>query len=107
MIKTPLRILLVEDNEADVLLTTRTLQKLIEQPTIEVIEDLSSCRDKLINFIPDVVISDYNLPTCTGLEVMQLVQEKSPGLPFIFLTGTVNDESWQQTQYSPVLRVIY
>ena len=92
MIRTPLRILLVEDNEADVLLTMRTLQKLVEKPTIEVVEDLSSCRDKLINFIPDLVISDYNLPTCTGLDVMQLVQEKSPGLPFIFLTGTVHDE---------------
>ena len=92
MIKTPLRILLVEDNEADVLLTKRSLQKLVAEPIIEVVEDLSSCRDKLINFIPDVVISDYNLPTCTGLDVMQLVQEKAPGLPFIFLTGTVNDE---------------
>ncbi|MHA6281036.1 response regulator [Salinimicrobium sp. CAU 1759] len=92
MIKTPLRILLVEDNEADVLITRRNLQKLIANPIIEVVEDLSSCRDKLINFIPDVVISDYNLPTCTGLEVMQLVQERSPNLPFIFLTGTVDDE---------------
>ncbi|WP_324721057.1 response regulator [Salinimicrobium sp. HB62] len=92
MIKTPLRILLVEDNEADVLITRRNLQKLIENPTIEVVEDLSSCKQKLINFIPDLVISDYNLPTCTGLEVMQLVQARSPGLPFIFLTGTVHDE---------------
>ena len=82
----------MEDNEADVLITRRSLQKLIESPIIEVVEDLSSCRDKLINFVPDVIISDYNLPTCTGLEVMQLVQEKSPGLPFIFLTGTVHDE---------------
>lgn len=92
MIKSPLRILLVEDNEADVVITSRAIRKLIENPEIKVVEDLDSCRGMLINFIPDVVISDYNLPTCTGLEVLHLVQEKNPSLPFIFLTGTVNDE---------------
>ena len=92
MIKIPLRILLVEDNEADVLLTRRTLEKIIESPEIEVVEDAESCRESMINFIPDVVISDYNLPTCNGLEVLQLVQDKDSSVPFIFLTGTVNDE---------------
>ncbi|MCC8358981.1 response regulator [Salinimicrobium sediminilitoris] len=92
MITIPLRILLVEDNEADVLVTRRTIQKLVESPEIEVVEDLSSCRDKLNSFIPDVVISDYNLPTCTGFEILQLVHEKNPALPFIFLTGTMHNE---------------
>lgn len=92
MIKTPLRVLLVEDNEADVLITRRSIHKLVEDPNIQVVEDLDSCRNKLINFIPDVVISDYNLPTCTGLDILQLVQEKDPDLPLIFLTGTVHDE---------------
>jgi CheY-like chemotaxis protein len=92
MIRTPLRILLVEDNEADVIITKRSINKLVEAPVIEVVEDLSSCREKLINFIPDLVISDYNLPTCTGLEVLELVQEKDPALPLVFLTGTVHDE---------------
>lgn len=92
MITIPLRILLVEDNEADVLLTSRSIKKLVESPVIEVVEDLSSCRDKLINFIPDLVISDFNLPTCNGLDVLELVREKDPSLPLIFLTGTVHDE---------------
>lgn len=92
MITIPLRILLVEDNEADVLMTERTLRKLVETPQIEVVEDLESCRESMITFIPDVVISDYNLPTCNGLEVLELVKQKDPYVPFIFLTGTVNDE---------------
>lgn len=92
MISIPLRILLVEDNEADILITRRTIRKLVESPVIEAVEDLSSCRDRLINFIPDLIISDYNLPTCTGLDVLELVKEKDPALPLIFLTGTVHDE---------------
>lgn len=92
MITTPLRILLIEDNEADVLITRRSILKLVEAPVIEVVEDLSSCRDMLVNFIPDLIISDYNLPTCTGLDILELVKEKDPALPLIFLTGTVHDE---------------
>lgn len=92
MITTPLRILLVEDNEADIILTKRTLRKIVRSPEIEVVEDLDACREKMINFIPDVVISDYNLPTCTGLEILELVKDEDRNVPFIFLTGTVHDE---------------
>lgn len=92
MITTPLRILLVEDNESDVILTRRTIKKIVERPEIEVVEDIQGCRENMLNFVPDVVISDYNLPTCTGLDVLQLVQDIDPEVPIIFLTGTVNDE---------------
>ena len=92
MITTPLRILLVEDNEADIILTKRALTKILKSPQIEVVEDLDSCRERLINFLPDVIISDYNLPTCTGLEILQMVHEEDSNVPFIFLTGTIHDE---------------
>lgn len=92
MITIPLRILLVEDNETDALLIERQLKKIVERPQIKLVEDLESCRYELVHFIPDLVISDYNLPTCTGMEVLQLTQEIDPQLPFIFITGTIDDE---------------
>lgn len=92
MINIPLRILLVEDNDTDALLIQRQLRKLVEEPQIEVVEDLEACRHQLVNFVPDLVISDYNLPTCTGMEVLRLSQEIDPDLPLIFITGTIEDE---------------
>lgn len=92
MITTPLRILLVEDNETDVVLTSRSIRKIVEKPDIKVVDDLDNCRLQMVNFVPDVVISDYNLPTCNGLEVLELVKKFDRTVPFIFLTGTVNDE---------------
>lgn len=83
---------MVEDNETDIILTKRTIKKIVQTPEIFVVEDLAACRERMVNFVPDVVISDYNLPTCTGLEVLQLVQKIDENVPFIFLTGTVNDE---------------
>ncbi len=92
MITTPLRILLVEDTESDVRLTIRHLNKIVKEPIIEVVEDLTACRERMINFVPDVVISDYNLPTCNGLEILQVVKSVDEAVPFIFLTGTIEDE---------------
>lgn len=92
MITTPLRILLIENNEGDVLIIDRTIRKIVANPAIKVVDNLEDCRNKMINFVPDVVISDYDLPNCNGLEVLELVQKFDKSLPFIFLTGSVNDD---------------
>ncbi len=92
MIKIPLRILLVEDNETDAGLIRRQIGQITENAEIEMAEDLQGCRDHLVNFAPDVVLSDYNLPDCTGLDILEMVKEFDPDLPFIFITGTINDE---------------
>ncbi|MFD1096277.1 response regulator [Salegentibacter chungangensis] len=92
MINTSLRILLIEDQKTDVVLIKRQLKKLVRDPKVKVAEDLQGCRSHLVNFGPDVVISDYNLPTCNGLEILELTKSIDPDVPFIFLTGTINDE---------------
>ncbi|WP_424493855.1 response regulator [Salinimicrobium sp. GXAS 041] len=92
MIRLPLRILLVEDLETDAVLIKRKIAKIVEAPEIEVVDNLEDCKHMLINFVPDVIISDYNLPTCTGMEVLELALDIDSSVTFIFLTGTINDE---------------
>lgn len=92
MIKTSLRILLVEDLETDANLIKRQIRKIVEDPIMEVTDNLEDCRKYLVNFAPDVVLSDYNLPTCTGLDIMELVRDFDSNIDFIFITGTIHDE---------------
>ncbi|MCF4102736.1 response regulator [Gillisia sp. M10.2A] len=92
MITTALRILLVEDKVTDAELTIRMINKIALKAEVKVVDNLSACADALRSFVPDVVISDYNLPTCSGLEVLELVKSKDSTMEFIFLTGTINDE---------------
>ena len=92
MIKTSLRILLVEDLETDVVLIKRQINKIMENPIIEVTDNIEECKKLLVNFAPDVVLSDYNLPTCTGLDILETVKDFDSDIEFIFITGTINDE---------------
>ena len=92
MITTTLRILLVEDLDSDAELIMRYIKRIAEDPIFRVVDDLIAFKDALINFSPDIIISDYNLPTCTGLEVLQLATSIDDSIPFIFLTGTIEDE---------------
>jgi len=92
MITTPLRILLVEDNKFDADMITFHIQQIVENPEIKLVSSLEKVREQLNNFYPDLILSDYNLPTCTGLEVFNLSQEIHNTIPFIFITGTLQNE---------------
>ncbi|WP_373056187.1 response regulator transcription factor [Zunongwangia sp. H14] len=92
MIKTALRILLVEDVKTDAELLEHHIKKIVDTPEIKVADNLDDIAALLHSFAPDVVISDYNLPTCNGLDVLKLTKDYDHALPFIFVTGTIDDD---------------
>lgn len=92
MINSSLRILLVEDLETDAVLIKRQIKKIVKNPEIEVTDNTDDCKTLLVNFAPDVVLSDYNLPNCNGLEILEIVKNYDENIAFIFITGTINDE---------------
>ncbi|MFV8224337.1 response regulator [Christiangramia aquimixticola] len=92
MINKKLNILLVEDNQSDIYLIKRQISKIVKEPVIKTTDNLLDCKELLVSFAPDVVLSDYNLPTCTGLDILNLVKEFDETIAFIFITGTIHDE---------------
>ena len=92
MITTALRILLVENLKTDAELISYQIKKIVERPHIRVVDNLEDCEYELTNFIPDVVLSDYNLPTCNGLDILSLTSSIDNSIPFIFITGTIDDD---------------
>ena len=48
--------------------------------------------EKIVNFQPDVVLSDFNLPDMNGLDALLYVREHLDDTPFVFITGILNDE---------------
>ena len=88
-----LRILFVEDVPADAELAQRALLK--ESIAFEHIR--VDTKDAFIaaleEFRPDVVISDYAMPEFDGMKALALSLARDASLPFIVLTGSLNEET--------------
>jgi len=54
------------------------------------VDNLKEFRTKLFEFLPHIILSDYNLPSCTALDAYKLVADIK--LPFIIVSGIVGDE---------------
>ena len=46
-------------------------------------------REALHAFAPQIVLSDVNLPGFSGAEALQITRALRPGVPVVFLTGSV------------------
>lgn len=92
MIVFPLRAVLVENSGPDIERITAAIHNLVEAPQVKVVNNLEDLKLQLQSFVPDVVISDYNFPSFTGLDVLELTQQTDDSMPFIFITGAIEDE---------------
>ena len=44
-------------------------------------------------FQPDLIISDYSLPSFDGMQALKITKEFYPTVPFILYTGSMNEET--------------
>jgi PAS domain S-box-containing protein len=90
--KRDLRILILEDSARDAELLQRELRLGGMTFSAARVETGETFRAQLDQFEPDLVISDYMLPTFDGMKALALVREKSPWLPFILVSGYIGEE---------------
>ena len=88
--KKTLKILLLEDNAADVKLLERALLKSFEHFDLKVIETRKEYLTEITQPY-DIVISDYVLPAFDGMEALKIRNNEKPFLPFIITTGSTNE----------------
>lgn len=91
----PIEILLVEDNEADIVLTKNALKTLKLQNTLSVCRDGEEGLDFLYKrgeyanaVTPDLVLMDLNMPKVSGMEVLEKIKNdpKLSMIPVIILS---------------------
>ncbi len=87
-----LRILFVEDLPTDMMLAERKLRADGLDFEFERVDAESALTDALRDFKPDIVISDYAMPSFDGMTALKIVREFDAFLPFIVLTGSMNEE---------------
>jgi PAS domain S-box-containing protein len=89
--RTTLAVLLVEDEEDDVALIRHALQSAALDAQITVTQSEEGFL-RALAAKPDVILSDYHLPSFSGARALQLAQQHAPQLPFILLSGSVSEE---------------
>ncbi|HSF52978.1 MAG TPA: response regulator [Algoriphagus sp.] len=96
----PIKILLVEDNEGDILLTTEALEECKVSNELKVLRDGSEALHFLLtkskqslDELPDLILLDINLPKKNGHEVLESVKNHPDlkHIPIIILTTSSSE----------------
>lgn len=88
-----LRILLVEDSVDDAELILLNLRRGGYEPKFMRVETYDEMKAALDAELWDVVISDYSMPSFSGLGAMELMKEGDYDLPFIIVSGAIGEET--------------
>lgn len=87
------RILMIEDNPADVRLIQEMLSEIKTQTfQLETAETLKAGIKRLSEGGIDLILLDLRLPDAEGEEVFNQVYHRAPDLPIVALTGTFDEE---------------
>ncbi|MBE9467474.1 MAG: response regulator [Bacteroidetes bacterium] len=92
-----IKILLLEDNPNDAELIHYQISKSIIKFQFKHVSELNDFSKAIEEYVPDIILSDYNLIGFTGLDALELVKQKCPVTPFIIVTGTINEETAAKT----------
>jgi len=88
----PLRVLIIEDNDDDRLLLLRTLRQGGYEPVYQCVQTAAALTAALSDETWDIVLSDYRLPQLNGSEALSMVQKSGLDLPFIVVSGVIGEE---------------
>ena len=88
-----LRVLLVEDSENDAALIAHELVRGGLEASMERVDTAQAMRAALDRQEWDVIISDHAMPHFSGLGALSLVLERRLDLPFIYVSGTIGEET--------------
>jgi diguanylate cyclase (GGDEF)-like protein len=90
---TPLRLLQVEDKEDDAALVAAALTRAGYRVHARRVDTASDLRHELDASDWDLVIADYTIPGFSGTKALAIVREQNPDLPFIFVSGTIGEDT--------------
>ena len=80
------RILLAEDVAADVELSMRELKRAGMRVAWRVADTEDAFRRALLEFKPQVILSDFTMPQFDGMAALRVAREVAPDTPFLFVS---------------------
>jgi PAS domain S-box-containing protein len=91
--KKSLKILIVEDIPTDAELLLREITRSGIKFMHRIVDTHEDYVFGILDFKPDIILSDYSLPSFDGMHALMIRQEIAPLIPFILVTGSINRET--------------
>jgi two-component system cell cycle sensor histidine kinase/response regulator CckA len=88
----PLKLLIVEDNEDDLVLIVRAMRRGGYELTWERVQTAEEMRAALAGGEWDVILSDHKLPSFSAPAALAVAQQDGRDIPFIVVSGTIGEE---------------
>jgi len=88
----PLRVLIVEDSEADALLLLDELRHGGYELMYERVDTAEALKAALDCQTWDIIFTDHSMPDFSGTDALRALQEKGLDLPFVFVSGTIGED---------------
>lgn len=87
-----LKVLILEDMPADAKIMERGVSKVNENYEVRIVKSHDDFEHQLVHFQPHLILADYWVPGFDGKEALAMAREYVPDTPFVFVTGTLDDE---------------
>jgi PAS domain S-box-containing protein len=88
-----LRVLIADDAADDAELVERQLRHIGLEFVARRAADRAAFERSLVELAPNLILSDYSMGAFDALQAIALTRAHDPDVPFIVVTGTVNDET--------------
>jgi diguanylate cyclase (GGDEF)-like protein/PAS domain S-box-containing protein len=89
----PLRVLVVEDSDDDCTLLLHELKRGGYAPSHRRVDTPGMLNEALDGQEWDIVFADYTMPQFSGTQALSLVRGRSLDVPFIFVSGTIGEDT--------------
>ena len=89
----PLRILHLEDDPDYSELVRAMLENEGLRVEMVLVGDHEAFNSALEKSGFDIILADYSLPTCNGIQALQTARQKRPDTPFLVVSGTIGEHA--------------
>jgi anti-anti-sigma regulatory factor/FixJ family two-component response regulator len=86
-----LRVLIVDDSDADAELSLIELRRAGYAPSTERVDTAEAMRSALVSSSWDIVLSDHSMPQFSGDEALRVLRAADAELPFILVSGSIGE----------------
>ena len=91
--ETAIKILILEHDPNDIALLQYQLKNSGLNYTSEIVQTREAYESAIFQFKPDIILSDFSLPSFDGLSAFRFLQQTDLEIPFIIVSGTIGEEN--------------